>query len=317
MTAAEEAVAALRCCAAIARTPGRLAVPRAPDRAFLRGLATADVPPARRTVRVTAVPQARNAVPGVLAAEGRLRPFRVRMVMATFVVRHPEAVFLVDPAVSADVRDRFLSEVPAALRAIVNPKGPITGLVEAVSGAGAEPGQVAFAMATHAHWDHVCGLAETPGLPLRLSSAEVAGVRSLPERVRWGVFPDYLDTLPVEPYDLDGPPVLTFTASHDVFGDGSVLVVPLPGHTPGSVGVLLALEDDRRVLLAGDAVWSRTQIGPVRQKAPMPGLMVDADRDETFRTVHRLRALPADVEVVPSHDLAAIRAAGLLGQDGA
>ncbi|HEY3683841.1 MAG TPA: MBL fold metallo-hydrolase [Streptosporangiaceae bacterium] len=317
MTAAEEAVAALRCCAAIARTPGRLAVPRAPDRAFLRGLAAADVPPARRTVRVTAVPQARNSAPGVLAAEGRLRPLTVPMLMATFVVRHPEAAFLVDPAVSADVRTRFLAEMPLAMRAIVNPKGAVTGLRDGLAAAGTDPGEIAFAMATHAHWDHVCGLAEMPDLPLRLPSAEVAGVRSLPERVRWGVFPDHLDSLPVETYDLDGPPVLTFTASHDVFGDGSVLVVPLPGHTPGSAGLLLALEDDRRILLAGDAVWSRTQIGPVRQKAPMPGLMVDADRDETFRTVHRLRALPAEVEVVPSHDLAAIRAAGLLGQDTA
>jgi len=33
--------------------------------------------------------------------------------------------------------------------------------------------------------------------------------------------------------------VLTFTRSHDLFGDGSVVVVDLAWHTPGSVSVLL------------------------------------------------------------------------------
>ncbi|WP_425300293.1 ABC transporter permease subunit, partial [Nocardia farcinica] len=39
---------------------------------------------------------------------------------------------------------------------------------------------------------------------------------------------------------IDGPPVLSLARSRDVFGDGSVVLVDLAGHTPGSFGVLLA-----------------------------------------------------------------------------
>jgi len=65
-------------------------------------------------------------------------------------------------------------------------------------------------------------------------------------------------------YELDGPPVLTFTRSHDLFGDGSVVLVDLAGHTPGSVGVLLHTSAGP-VLLAGDG---RLAYVPSRRHPP-------------------------------------------------
>ncbi|NEW37279.1 MBL fold metallo-hydrolase, partial [Nocardia cyriacigeorgica] len=84
--------------------------------------------------------------------------------------------------------------------------------------------------------------------------------------------------------------------------------VDLAGHTPGSIGVLLAVDDGSRVLLAGDAVWNKLQIELIREKAPMPGLLFDADRDATFATIHRLHALPDGIEVVAAHDHDAVTA---------
>ncbi len=37
-----------------------------------------------------------------------------------------------------------------------------------------------------------------------------------------------------EEYGFEGGPYLGFPKSHDVYGDGSIVVVPQPGHTPGS-----------------------------------------------------------------------------------
>ena len=82
-------------------------------------------------------------------------------------------------------------------------------------------------------------------------------------------------------YDLDGPPVLTFTRSHDLFGDGSVVLVDLAGHTPGSVGVLLHTSAGP-VLLAGDAAWHTYQVEDIRQKSSYPGGLADEDRAEAF-----------------------------------
>ena len=38
-----------------------------------------------------------------------------------------------------------------------------------------------------------------------------------------------------EEYGFKGGPYVGFSVSHDVYGDGSIVVVPASGHTPGSV----------------------------------------------------------------------------------
>jgi len=44
-----------------------------------------------------------------------------------------------------------------------------------------------------------------------------------------------------EEYGFENGPYLGFPSSHDVYGDGSIVVVPAPGHTPGSVIVFVTL----------------------------------------------------------------------------
>src|SRR3984893_3839078 len=99
---------------------------------------------------------------------------------------------------------------------------------------------------------------------------------------------------------LTVPPVLTFTRSHDLFGDGSVVLVDLAGHTPGSVGVLLHTSGGY-VLLAGDAAWHTYQIESIRQKSSYPGGLADEDRAETFRTLHRRHAIKDQLGVTPTN----------------
>ena len=44
--------------------------------------------------------------------------------------------------------------------------------------------------------------------------------------------------------------------AHDVFDDGSVLLLPLQGHTAGQVGMLLTLPSGQRYLFTGDTTWT-------------------------------------------------------------
>ena len=46
----------------------------------------------------------------------------------------------------------------------------------------------------------------------------------------------------------------------DLFGDGRIVLIPLPGHTPGTTGALVALERAGTFLLASDTVSLRSTL---------------------------------------------------------
>jgi glyoxylase-like metal-dependent hydrolase (beta-lactamase superfamily II) len=189
---------------------------------------------------------------------------------------------------------------------LVSPERPVTGLAEALQGIGRHIDDVDFVLPTHLHWDHISGLLELPPKVVVRTRPIERDFAFGADNPPLGVARGPLKGRQFDTYELDGPPVLTFDRSHDLFADGSIVLVDLAGHTPGSVGVLLNLDADRQVLLVGDAVWYRLQISLLREKAPLPGQLVDNDRDEAFAVIHRLRALPSAVEVIPSHDRAAV-----------
>ncbi|WP_262365878.1 MBL fold metallo-hydrolase [Gordonia sp. OPL2] len=274
--------------------------PRPPDARLMASIADAGLPAGDRTVTVRALPQVTRRVPATGIVEGAAPVRRLESAMTTFVVEHPAATFLVDPGFCRQARDRVLTELPFLTRLLVTP--PRT-TVSTVDGLTTRPPirQPDFALPTHAHWDHVCGLLDLPGLPVLLRDTEQAWILDGERPVAGGVRPALTDGRPVRTYGLDGPPVSTFTASHDLFDDGSVLVVDLAGHTPGSVGIL-ARTARGWVLLAGDAAWHHEQVDRLRQKPAFPGEFVDADRDAAFATLHRLHLARHRMRIVPTHD---------------
>jgi glyoxylase-like metal-dependent hydrolase (beta-lactamase superfamily II) len=295
----------LQCCSAAAGLVLGLVRPRRLDRRFIRSIADAGLPDPRRTVAVTALPQVPRSVPTAAIVEGTFTPARVENSLTSFVVTHPKATFIVDPAVCTDVEQRAIAQLPAVLRIVVRPPADTIPTITALARLPETP-RLDFALPTHAHWDHVSGLLDMPGLPVHLHRKENEWIGSGPVAPVGGVR-DSLRDRPITEYDLDGPPVLTFAASHDLFGDNSVLLVDLAGHTPGSVGVL-AHTSRGWILIAGDAAWHQLQIEKVRQKSSYPGALVDQDRDETFRTLHRLHLARHAVTIVPTHDHRAAQA---------
>ena len=101
-----------------------------------------------------------------------------------------------------------------------------------------------------------------------------------------------------------------FERGFDLLGDRSLIGIPLPGHSPAQLGVLLRTEDDRPVLLAADACWSARAYRELR----MPSLLARplfADWGAyraTLTGLHGLALRQPELEIVPSHCAATLAA---------
>ena len=88
------------------------------------------------------------------------------------MVTHPTATFVVDPGVCVNVGERAVAQLPAVLRAAVKPSADVVPTAAALAEQGYAMADIDFALPTHAHWDHVCGLHDLPGLPVYLHRTE-------------------------------------------------------------------------------------------------------------------------------------------------
>ena len=90
----------------------------------------------------------------------------------------------------------------------------------------------------------------------------------------------------------------TFTGDHDVFGDGAVIILAMPGHTPGHSALLVRLPKFGPVLLAGDLYHFQNEIGT--------GIVSgwNSSRAETLASYDRLREIVARIDpvVIVQHD---------------
>ena len=84
---------------------------------------------------------------------------------------------------------------------------------------------------------------------------------------------------------------------HDVFGDGSAIIVQAPGHTPGHTVLLLTTAKSGKVLLAGD-MW---HLAEAREKRTVP--VGNVDREQTLASMDKVEALAASsgAKVIRQH----------------
>jgi N-acyl homoserine lactone hydrolase len=120
-----------------------------------------------------------------------------------------------------------------------------------LAGLGFEPTSVRRVVLSHLHTDHAGGLPEFRRAEVLVSRAEWQCATDQRARLR-GYLPQYLPAgLDPVLIDFAGPPLGPFGASHDITGDGSLVLVPTPGHTPGHMA-LIVYGGDGAALLAGD-----------------------------------------------------------------
>lgn len=172
---------------------------------------------------------------------------------------------------------------------------------------GAEP-DVQTILLTHLHADHVSALRDYPAARIVADKAAIDHFLSAGTfgRTRHGVFQellpdDLLDRLtPLDSLPSTNAP-LGLGLARDVFGDGDVLAVPLPGHMVGHTGYLFA-QAGPPTLYAGDADWLAEAIYSARSPGAPARWILD-DPSANRATAARLNAFQAaGGRIVLCHD---------------
>ena len=160
-----------------------------------------------------------------------------------YLIRHAKGWMLWD----SGNPDR-LAALPNGL---ANPQGTITAFVtkplaDSLKEIGVAPGDIAHFAMSHSHGDHSGNANLFAASTIYMQQAEYDAV--------FGASPEKFGFAAANFEKLKGSKFVRLQGERDVFGDGSVLIKPAPGHTPGHQVLVVILPRSGPVLLTGDSV---------------------------------------------------------------
>lgn len=214
-----------------------------------------------------------------LADDGAYEGRTVNMPGPCFLIRHPHGDLMWDTGMSPTRTD--LGEWAT----------PGTSLVDQLQTLGLAPADIRFLSVSHGHWDHSGNAGLFAGSTWIVNPDERAFMFNDENRA----------SLAMDDYGaLEAADTRLITDDHDVFGDGSVVVIQAPGHTPGHIVLLVRLAGAGTILLSGD-LW---HLAESRHGRRVP--VYNTDRAQTLASMDRVEALvtATGARVIVQHELA-------------
>lgn len=157
------------------------------------------------------------------------------------------------------------------------------------------PDKIETIAISHNHFDHVGQAADFPHARLLIGKGDLEGFRAEPPA--FGVDPSL-----VKPWLNGEAGVEAVEGDKDLFGDGSVVMLATPGHTPSSHSLLVRLNQAGPLLLSGDTVHFEEQF----TNRGVPSF--NFNRAESLASMERLEdmAKALNATLVVQHDAADI-----------
>lgn len=234
----------------------------------------------------------------------------VKLPINVFLIHHREGPVLfdtgLDPAIETDP-----SYISQAIGRILLRRIFRWNIIEGdalrhqLDAVGVSSSQIRKAVISHLHFDHVGGIADIPNTELLVSEREWAQLSEPHPEHEW-ILREHIelpgaDWRSVRFVPTDDPLLKRFGGAYDVMGDGSMMLIPTPGHTPGSLSMLLRSDGVPPILLIGDLAYKPALIF----EDQVPGTGNAKILRESYAKVRTLKDDLPDLVILASHDPAA------------
>lgn len=241
--------------------------------------------------------------------------FSIGMTAGSILVRHPAGDLLIDTGNSS----HFAQDVNVypfwlrlKLRSLAGQLNPEVPLPEMLRRAGEDPAKLRWAILSHVHLDHAGGLMDLPRLTVLMTREEILFANDSSAQAKGYVLAAYTNALPnpnAPTLQFEPKPYETFDESADLYHDGSVVVVPLRGHTPGSVGIFVNLSPKKRFFYVGDSVDDERGF---QDRVAKTLLLRDSDNDPVLANqivskLSQLHEMVPALAIIPAHGRSAYK----------
>src|SRR5580700_3233821 len=156
-------------------------------------------------------------------------------------------------------------------------------LTDQLAEIGLNPRDITRVAISHTHGDHIGNAAMFANATILMQRAEYSWINS-PDGPN-----DNVNQLMALARELLGTPknLQLIDGVADVFGDGSVTLVPTPGHTPGHQSLLVKLKNFGFIILSGDVVHSEENF----ERNIVPSL--NTNKQDSLASMEKIRQLIA------------------------
>jgi len=199
-----------------------------------------------------------------------------RLVVSCYLIRHGESYLLWDTGLDKADLGKILVQNDSESEAL-----RVT-LVDQLAQIGVKPQQVSLIGISHYHFDHTGQARDFPQAKLLLGKADV-------ERLRR---PGSTLAKALQPWLAGGSQLEEVEGDKDIFGDGKVVMLDLPGHTPGHHGLLVTLAGAGPVLLSGDVAHFRENL----EGAGVP--VYNTNRADSLASMDRFRTMARNLKAI-------------------
>ncbi len=167
----------------------------------------------------------------------------------SFLVSHPRGRLLFDTGVHCQARLDPLTRLGAErMKRLTVKSNEGEDVVPQLATLGLAPDDVRYVANSHLHFDHCGGNEFFPEATFLVQRPELEAARK----------PGFVPKYSPSPIDFDHPlDYRLIEGEYDVFGDGSVVLIPTYGHTPGHQSLRVRAGKDAHLVCASDACYTR------------------------------------------------------------